>query len=258
MFQKDTRHIALGIVVLGVLIVVFVVTSILHLVSIVSICASFLVGAFVLALAVPRLSPVQTTKYDEGTPVTSYVLGNRMTFLSYNYLFLEVIVAAVMIRTSFDQLTMGYYIQAALLVVYLSLVGYITARPGTAAVDGEASSGQVPAARPVPNADDSRPIADDRPRIWIDAVVQSERAARDPELKTNIKKVVSALRACPQNSYESMNEVDYQINALVGELGYRVKEGKLDVAIECCQLICILIEQRTGLYDQIMQKRKKG
>jgi hypothetical protein len=257
MFQKDTRHIAFGIVVLGMLIVLYVVASLLQIVSIVSICASFLVGAFVLALVVPRLSPVQTTKYDEGTPVTNYILGNRMTFLSYNYLFIEIIVAAVMIRTSFDRLTMGFYIQAALLIVYLSLVGYMTARPGTAPVDGEDEPDQIPAARPVPNADDSRPIADDRPKIWINAVVKSQRDATDPKLKTHMKKVVTALRGCPQNSYESMNEVDYQINALVGELGYRVTEGKTDVAIECCQLICILIEQRTGLYQQIVDTRKQ-
>lgn len=257
MFNKETRHIAFGIVVLGILIALYAAGVALGFLNVARVCIAFVAAAFVLAMVVPRLSPVQTTKYDETTPVTSYVLGNRMTFLSYNYLFLQAIIAAVMIRIGYDRLAMAFYIQMAVLVVYLSLVGYMTARPGTAAEDGESQPDQIPAARPVPNADDSKPIASDRTKIWIDAVVGAGHGVSDAKLKSNVNKAVDALRKAPVNSYESMNEVDYQINAIVGELPYRIKEGKVDLAIECCQLICILVEQRTGLYNQIVAKRNK-
>lgn len=260
-FGKDGRHIALGIVLLTALFFLYLIATMAGFASIRLICYSFMAVAFVESEAVPRLSPVKNTKYDDSTPITSFILGNRTTTLSTSYLLVEIVVAALMVHFDMQRLALAFYIQAAMMIVYLSLVVYLTAHPGKSedagAVEDETPEDVAPAHSSNRHADDTAPISHDR----VDNFLKGVRAAlvntKDPKLRRETNNLIEALKACPRDSYESMNDVDTQMAMLIGELGERVKADETDIALECVMLTRILCDQRTALYEQIVSGNRE-
>lgn len=261
-FGRDGRHIGFGIIVLTILVALFFVSALAGFSSLQLICYSFMAAAFVESIAVPRLSPIKTSVYDESTPVTSYILGNRTTTLSTSYLLIEIIVAAVMLHFNFGRLTLAFYIQAAMMVAYLSLVAFVTSHPGKSEERHEASdlnSDEVePAHTSNRHADDSKPVSHERMGQLIKELLTIMPKTTDAETRKQLERLVDALKKCPPDSYESMNDVDMQMSALTAELGERVRNREWDMAKECVMLVLVLSNQRTALYNQILKANRKA
>lgn len=261
-FGKEGRHIAFGVVVLTILVALFLVSFVAGFVSIQLVCYSFMAAAFVEAMAIPRLSPIKTSKYDEATPVTSYILGNRTTSISMSYLFIEIIVAAVMVHFNMGRITLAFYIQAAMMIAYLSLIGFVTSHPGKSEerrdVTKETPDDVAPAKSGNRHADDSKPVSHERVGEFLKGLHAALANTKDPEVRKQINKLIEALKKCPPDSYESMNEVDTQIMALIGELGERVKADENDIAKECVMLVMVLSNQRTALYNKIIKQNRQA
>lgn len=261
-FGRDGRHVAFGIIVLTALVALFVLSVVAGFASIQLVCYSFMAAAFVESLAVPRLSPIKTSVYDESTPMTSYILGNRTTTLSTSYLLIEIIVAAIMLHFGFDRLTLAFYIQAAMMVAYLSLVAFVTAHPGKSEERigaAERTADEVePAHTSNRHADDTKPVSHERMGQLVKELLAILPRTSDAETKKQIERLADALKKCPPDSYESMNDVDMQMSALIAELGERVKNGEWDMAKECVMLVLVLSNQRIALYNQIVKANRKA
>lgn len=243
MFNKENRYMTVGILILAALIALYLVAVAMGWASVRYVCLEFVVGAFTEMLVVPRLCPVEMTKYDENTPKTSRIFGTAITNTSTIYFFIEIIVAAVLITTEPTTLTGTMYIQAALMVVYLSMVAFLAAHP--AERTGKDANGKTPTQG---SAGAGEVLSTQRRDRMIAEVRKARKASSNPQISQLADHVIDELQKSPATSYKSMDEVDHQLAGLVGELGIRVQNGEKDMAVECLQLCDILIAQRNDLY----------
>ncbi len=260
---KENRHITAGVWTLVILVVLYIIMRVAGIATPQLVCLSFIAASIVLMIIVPRLSPVKTTTYDDRSPITSYLLGGRISSTSTNYMLIEIVVSSLILyfKPAWS-LNMVFYLQAAMLIIYLSFISYFTARPSktetTKSVEELTSDDVVPATTGMRKADDSTPMASDNMKKIAAEAKKSLHLTDDAELRSRIQLAIRALENSPADSYESMSQVDYQLACLASELVERCRRKERSEAIECCDLIVVLSEQRTALHDQIVSTREKA
>lgn len=253
MFNKENRYMTVGIAILLGLIALYLLAVTMGWATIHYLCLEFVIGAFTLMMVMPRLCPVQFTTYDEKTPTTSHIFGTVITNLGTLYFILEIAAAAVLIAVNYSPLTGAMYIQAALMVVYMSMLAFLAQHPaersattanGKTPTQGSAGAGAI--------------ISTSRRDLMMKELRSTRQNTNDPQIRQLIDQVLAALQKSPANSYQSMDEVDHQLAGLIGELGVRVQNGEKDMAVECLQLCTILVQQRNDLYKKTNKNQHKA
>lgn len=248
--KSNNTYMLFGMGVLLVLVVLFVLATQMGWASTRYTCFEFVVGAFLDMLVIPRLAPITYTKYDEKTPKTSRILGTVITNAGTLYFILEIALAAVFISIDFGPLMRAMYIQAAVMIVYLSVVAFLVANPAE-------SENEAPKTKTTGSAGGGEVISTERRDRMIKELRRIKPKATSKELANLTDQIIDQLVKSPATSYQSMDESDHQLAMLIGELEVRFKEHNDDMARECLQLCGIIIEQRNELYQKTNKRAHK-
>lgn len=249
--KSANTYLFFGIGVLLVLVILFVLSTLMGWASTRYTCFEFVVGAFLEMLVIPRIAPITYTKYDEKTPKTSRILGTVITNAGTLYFIIEIALAAIFIASDFGPLLRAMYIQAAVMIVYLSVVAFLVANPAE-------SEDNTPKTKTMGSAGGGNVLSTERRDRMIKELRRIKPKAPSKELRDLTDQVIDQLVKSPATSYQSMDEADHQLAMLIGELEVRFGERNDDMARECLQLCSIIIEQRNDLYQKTNKRANKG
>ena len=128
MFQASLevdKLIEVGIIFVAANLFTFLILKLTSYGSIKIVCAMFLASAFGLTEIVNKKFPaILESQCDKKTPMTSSVLGSKITRCGMTYFLVEALIAAVCNNKGNVNLNLVFFIQAAAMIVYLSYIAY--------------------------------------------------------------------------------------------------------------------------------------